>query len=102
MQRQVERTAAVVSGVTAVSEEGSADSKLTTPMKRTESLRSYLRWCYRDWVGLAEELMVVWLICSDYDGTLSSNFEPSSTGAYKGEGRRRRKKESCRLRCLIL
>ncbi|QHO02238.1 uncharacterized protein DS421_13g422130 [Arachis hypogaea] len=54
MQRQVERTAAVVSGVTAVSEEGSADSKLTTPMKRTESLRSYLRWCYRvrlGWVG---------------------------------------------------
>ncbi|QHN75879.1 uncharacterized protein DS421_19g639150 [Arachis hypogaea] len=31
----------------------------------------------------SEELMVVWLIWSDYDGTLSSNFESSSTGAYK-------------------
>ncbi|RYR77624.1 hypothetical protein Ahy_A01g002157 [Arachis hypogaea] len=36
-----------------------------------------------DWVGLAEELIVVRLICSNYDGTPSISFESSSAGAYK-------------------
>ncbi|RYR46116.1 hypothetical protein Ahy_A07g031865 isoform B [Arachis hypogaea] len=71
LRRRVERTAATVSGVAAISEEGASDNKLTTLMLRL------------DCVGLAKELMVVRLICSDYNGTPSSSFESSSAGAYK-------------------
>ncbi|QHO49865.1 Pyruvate, phosphate dikinase [Arachis hypogaea] len=70
-RHRVERTAATVSGVAAISEEGASDNKLTTLIREQRALRS------------CQELIVVRLICSNYDGTPSISFESSSAGAYK-------------------